>query len=124
MITYEKGLFLMLTIKSFQFIESQNKSDFLCGAIDPIEVAKAIAFFASDESSCITGETLFLDGGRHAKMAVWYSAIKIKYLCFIQCIIASLRSRTTCKISITLSSSNPEAAILYRVMIMAHFWFL
>ena len=42
----------------------------LCGAIQPIEVAKSIAFLASDESSCITGETLFIDGGRHVRAPV------------------------------------------------------
>lgn len=32
----------------------------------PTEVAKAIAFLASDDSSFTTGETLTVDGGRHA----------------------------------------------------------
>lgn len=33
---------------------------------DPIEVAKTIAFLASDDASYITGATLPVDGGRHA----------------------------------------------------------
>ncbi|XP_076247471.1 3-oxoacyl-[acyl-carrier-protein] reductase FabG-like [Calliopsis andreniformis] len=33
---------------------------------DVTEVAKAIAFLASDDASFITGETLAIDGGRHA----------------------------------------------------------
>lgn len=32
---------------------------------DPLEVAKAIAFLASDDASFTTGETLSVDGGRH-----------------------------------------------------------
>lgn len=33
---------------------------------DPIEVASAIAFLASDQASFITGVSLPVDGGRHA----------------------------------------------------------
>lgn len=37
----------------------------LGGMGEPEDVAKAITFLASDESSFITGELLFVDGGRH-----------------------------------------------------------
>ncbi|KAK3594712.1 hypothetical protein CHS0354_001535 [Potamilus streckersoni] len=50
-----------------QYIEAQAEKQPLGGAGDPIEVAKAIKFLASDESSFITGELLFVDGGRHTK---------------------------------------------------------
>lgn len=33
---------------------------------EPVEVAKVIAFLASDDSSFITGATIPVDGGRHA----------------------------------------------------------
>lgn len=34
---------------------------------EPIDIAKAILFFASDDSSFVTGQTLFIDGGVAAK---------------------------------------------------------
>lgn len=40
------------------------------GVIEPREVAKVIIFLASDQASSITGELLFVDGGRHAKSPV------------------------------------------------------
>ncbi|KAK3088720.1 hypothetical protein FSP39_023001 [Pinctada imbricata] len=49
-----------------EYLSRQKQLQPLCGAVEPIEVAKAIAFFASDDSGSITGETLFIDGGRHA----------------------------------------------------------
>ena len=55
---------------TLQYLQRQDELQPLCGAIQPIEVAKSIAFLASDESSCITGETLFIDGGRHVRAPV------------------------------------------------------
>ena len=52
---------------TLQYLQRQDELQPLCGAIEPIEVAKSIAFLASDEAACITGETLFIDGGRHVK---------------------------------------------------------
>ncbi|KAK3594706.1 hypothetical protein CHS0354_001527 [Potamilus streckersoni] len=50
-----------------KYLESQDEKQPLGGAVAPIDVAKAIKFMASDESSFITGELLFVDGGRHTK---------------------------------------------------------
>ncbi|KAL3872453.1 hypothetical protein ACJMK2_040379 [Sinanodonta woodiana] len=50
-----------------QYLEAQAEKQPLGGPGDPVEVAKAIKFLASDESSFITGELLFVDGGRHTK---------------------------------------------------------
>ena len=40
--------------------------DFTNFFIEPDEVAKAIAFLASDDASFSTGVSLAVDGGRHA----------------------------------------------------------
>lgn len=50
----------------FQYVEKQKTKHPLGGIGDPIDVAKAITFLASDDSSFITGELLFVDGGRHS----------------------------------------------------------
>ncbi|XP_065932979.1 3-oxoacyl-[acyl-carrier-protein] reductase FabG-like isoform X2 [Magallana gigas] len=50
-----------------QFLKSQGEHQPLTGVIEPTEVAKVILFLASDQASSITGELLFVDGGRHAK---------------------------------------------------------
>ncbi|KAL4218643.1 hypothetical protein ACF0H5_021232 [Mactra antiquata] len=49
-----------------QYVEGQKLKHPLGGIGEPIDVAKAITFLASDDSSFITGELLFIDGGRHA----------------------------------------------------------
>ncbi|ESP04767.1 hypothetical protein LOTGIDRAFT_109554, partial [Lottia gigantea] len=48
-----------------QFITQQNDLHPLGRVGQPEDVAQAIAFLASDQSSFISGQTLFLDGGRH-----------------------------------------------------------
>ncbi|ESP04768.1 hypothetical protein LOTGIDRAFT_155989 [Lottia gigantea] len=48
-----------------QFITEQNNLHPLGRVGEPEDVAQAIAFLASDQSSFISGQTLFLDGGRH-----------------------------------------------------------
>ncbi|XP_060080329.1 glucose 1-dehydrogenase 2-like isoform X2 [Ylistrum balloti] len=48
-----------------QYIDRQKSLQPLGGAGDPEEVAKAIRFLASDESSFVTGQLIFVDGGRH-----------------------------------------------------------
>ncbi|XP_069122014.1 3-oxoacyl-[acyl-carrier-protein] reductase FabG-like [Argopecten irradians] len=48
-----------------QYIDRQKMLQPLGGAGDPEEVAKAIQFLASDQSSFITGQLIFVDGGRH-----------------------------------------------------------
>lgn len=47
-----------------EYIERQNLKHPLGGIAEPEDVAKAITFLASDESSFITGELLAVDGGR------------------------------------------------------------
>lgn len=50
--------------------ERQKTIQPLGGAGEPIEVAKAVKYLASDESSFITGQILFVDGGRHSVAVV------------------------------------------------------
>ena len=64
-------LVLFLNIKliiSFciQFLEHSKTTHALGRVGEPIEVAKTIAFLASNDSSFITGASLPIDGGRHA----------------------------------------------------------
>ncbi|KAL3872452.1 hypothetical protein ACJMK2_040378 [Sinanodonta woodiana] len=57
-----------LTPYAYQkYLESQMEKQPLGRAVAPIDVAKAIKFMASDESSFITGELLYVDGGGHNK---------------------------------------------------------
>lgn len=50
----------------FQFLERSKETHALGRPGQPDEVAKAIAFLASDDSSFITGACVPVDGGRHA----------------------------------------------------------
>jgi NAD(P)-dependent dehydrogenase (short-subunit alcohol dehydrogenase family) len=54
----------MINFFIFQFLERCKTTHALgrAGTVD--EVAKCIAFLASDDASFITGETLSIDGGR------------------------------------------------------------
>lgn len=49
-----------------KFMERSKQTHALGRPGQPDEVARAIAFLASDDASFITGETLLVDGGRHA----------------------------------------------------------
>ncbi len=51
---------------SLQFLERSKETHALGRPGNPEEVAKAIAFLASDEASFSTGISLPVDGGRHA----------------------------------------------------------
>ncbi|XP_062580931.1 3-oxoacyl-[acyl-carrier-protein] reductase FabG-like [Saccostrea cucullata] len=53
-----------------KYLEKQKELQPLTAAIEPEEVAKVILFLASDQSSSVTGELIFVDGGRHAKAPV------------------------------------------------------
>ena len=48
------------------FFENAKQTHALGRPGDPSEIAKAIAFLASDDASFITGVTLSVDGGKHA----------------------------------------------------------
>lgn len=48
------------------FFEHSKETHALGRTGDPTEVAKTIAFLASEDASYITGATLPVDGGRHA----------------------------------------------------------
>ncbi|XP_048776021.1 3-oxoacyl-[acyl-carrier-protein] reductase FabG-like [Ostrea edulis] len=52
------------------YLEKQKELQPLTAAIEPEEVAKVILFLASDQSASVTGELVFVDGGRHAKAPV------------------------------------------------------
>ncbi|KAK3920151.1 Dihydroanticapsin 7-dehydrogenase, partial [Frankliniella fusca] len=56
-----------------QFLQKSSAAYPLRRVGNPEDVAKAVAFMASDMSSFITGETLFVDGGHHlgALIAPW-----------------------------------------------------
>ncbi len=49
---------------SKKFIKKETEKIYLKRFAKPEEIAKAILFFASDESSYITGSVLVIDGGR------------------------------------------------------------
>lgn len=49
-----------------KFLERSKETHPLGRAGEPEEVARAIAFLASDDASFITGEHIHIDGGRHA----------------------------------------------------------
>lgn len=42
--------------------------------VEPVEVAHAIAYLASDKASFTTGQTLFIDGGCLINNAFWRSS--------------------------------------------------
>ena len=48
------------------FLEHSKTTHAMGRTGDPVEVARAVAFLASDESSFSTGVSLPVDGGRHA----------------------------------------------------------
>ena len=54
------------TIVNFQFLEKSKQTHALGRPGEAEEVAKAIAFLASDDASFSTGISLPVDGGRHA----------------------------------------------------------
>ncbi|XP_062606948.1 uncharacterized oxidoreductase TM_0325-like [Saccostrea cucullata] len=56
------------SVRVNSYIEKQKELQPLTGAVEPEEVAKVILFLASDQSSSITGELIYVDGGRHAIM--------------------------------------------------------
>ncbi|XP_045210427.2 estradiol 17-beta-dehydrogenase 8-like [Mercenaria mercenaria] len=49
-----------------EYIERQKLKHPLGNIGEPIDVAKAITFLSSEDSSFITGELIFVDGGRHS----------------------------------------------------------
>ena len=51
---------------TFQFLEKSKQTHALGRPGEAEEVAKAIAFLASDNASFSTGVSLPVDGGRHA----------------------------------------------------------
>ena len=53
----------------FQFLERQKAGHPIGRVGLPEDCAEAIAFLASDASSFITGQLIFLDGGRHCVSA-------------------------------------------------------
>ena len=56
-----------LTEENYEkFLEHSKTTHALGRTGDPSEVAKAVVFLASDESSFSTGVCLPVDGGRHA----------------------------------------------------------
>ena len=58
-------MFIVVNLSSFQFLEIQ-KSKHPIGRVGlPVDIAHAVAFLASEEASFITGQILFVDGGRH-----------------------------------------------------------
>ena len=54
----------------FQHLERQKYTHPLGHIGEPIDVAKTIAFLVSDDASFITGQIMFVDGGRHSKPVV------------------------------------------------------
>ena len=52
--------------KFFQFLQRSKETHALGRPGDPEEVAKAIAFLASEDASFSTGVSIPVDGGRHA----------------------------------------------------------
>ena len=60
---------LQLLFSLLQFLEKQAEGHPLGRVGVPEDCAEAIAFLASDASSFITGQILFIDGGRHCVSA-------------------------------------------------------
>ena len=65
-LTYMYNSYFRNTFVLFQFLEKCSRTHALGRIGMPIEAAKTIAFLASDDSSYTTGETVTVDGGRHA----------------------------------------------------------
>ncbi|MFZ3131723.1 MAG: SDR family oxidoreductase [Desulfosporosinus sp.] len=43
---------------------SRRKEDFLWRLNSPLDIAHAVAYFASDEANYVTGQTIFVCGGK------------------------------------------------------------
>lgn len=56
-----------MSFNCLQYVKQQKTTHPLGHIGEPNDVAKTIAFLASDDASFITGQILFVDGGRHAK---------------------------------------------------------
>ena len=57
-------------ILPLQFLKKCSRTHAMGRIGTPDEVAKTIAFLASDDSSFTTGETITIDGGRHNMVAM------------------------------------------------------
>lgn len=77
-----------------KFLERSKETHALGRPGEPEEVAKAIAFLASDDASFTTGMSLPVDGGRHAMCPRWWEEnwVKHDFIFLHQYTIVSLRN--------------------------------